>query len=314
MFPFSSFSESSRRLSPGQLQAMLSIYQQDLLTGLIRLTSSQKPEESVILIYVDGSVVGIYQKSALGIVCHPVETKNMILPKIDVDLHAYQFSSAFVRPLLAIFEQQQIVSSQQIPTESVLGTIAQIGKNPEAALIHVRWPNAESFILLPGYGLPARQQLFWSQNQVMIMPNLARWTEAECLLTAYTGDAAGKAWGEIYLILAYDFLYERVFSRYDELAGESLVRRLEDQLTAASRTQAWKIAFFSRTVEDTHFFLSQDERVNAYRILLQAGQRQMKAVVGEKLFVEAVQSAYSELPSIFKTALQRNGILKDFIL
>ncbi len=292
---------------------MLSIYQQDLLTGLVRLVPSQRPEESVNLIYVDGTVLAVYQQSATGTVRYATESRSMILPKVNASLYAYQFSSAFVRLVLAIFEQKKTISGQKIATQLVLNTIDEIRKKNEVSIVHLAWPSAEAFILVPGHGLPARQQLFWSQNQVMILPNLARWSEPECSLTVYTGDVAGSAWSENHLILSYDFLCERIFSRYSDLAGESLVRRLEDQLSTYSRTQAWKINFLGRTVEDTHSFSSEAERSHAYQTLLQIAQRQMKTVVGEKLFIEAVQSAYLSLPAEFQNSLQKNAILKNFI-
>ena len=309
MFPFNSSSESARRVSPGQLQALLSIYQQDARTGMVHLSSPQNKNDFFVLLYVDGQAIRFYQHQSKGYVRHDMLAKNSILPKSELDLQEYEFSARFIRPLQGIFEQTKIEQPVKISTQSILDIIQKLEKGSEPVVAHFHWPSAEGFSLIPGNGLPSRQSMFWSQNQPSVMPNFIRWPEPECTLTTYSGNAESNAWHENYLMLGFDFLYEQIFSRYDELVGASMVTRLENQLNAVARLQGWKISFSGRILDDTQFFSSAGDMRIAYRTLLLTGQQHISSVVGERLFEESLLIAIGALPSILRSTLQVNNIL-----
>lgn len=312
MLPFSaSSSESPRRVSPGQLQALLSGYQQDLLTGLVYLTSARSKQEAVVLFYVNGQLLCLYQRQADGYIRHESQARNAVLPKHDVDLQFFRVETHFIRPMQGIFENAKSEAAKTIATPSVPEKIQELEKSPEPLLAHFRWPGADGFSLIPGNGLTSRQFMFWSQDQVSSIPNFARWPEPECALTTYRGNAESRAWRENYLVLGFDFLYENIFKRYDELVGANMVARLEEQLNAISRMQGWQIGFYGHRLQDTHFFSSLSDMRIAYRTLLMAGQRHISGVVGEKLFDQSVALAAGSLPSVLRTALQSENVLSS---
>jgi hypothetical protein len=310
MLPFIvSSSESPRRVSPGQLQALLSVYQQDLLTGLVYLTPAANKREALVLFYVQGQLLCLYQRQPDGYKRHEAQARNVVLPKNEMDLQSFQVETHFIRPLQGIFENAKTEAGKTIATPSVPDTIRELEKSPEPLLAHFRWPGADGFSLIPGNGLTSRQFMFWSQDQASSIPNFARWPEPECTLTTYRGNVESRAWRENYLVLGFDFLYENIFNRYDELAGSNMVTRLEEQLNSISRTQGWQIGFFGHRLQDTHFFNSLSDMRIAYRTLLMAGQRHISGVVGEKLFEQSIALAAGSLPSVLRATLQSENIL-----
>lgn len=310
MIAFNASAEAPRRVSPGQLQALLSVYQQDLLTGLVRLSLPQSKEDFVILLYAEGQIIRLYQHLAHGYVRHEPISRNAILPKVDADLQAYQFPARFLRPLQGLFEQTRVIDETlTVSTPNVVDTVRRLEKSAEPLLAHFHWPNADGFVLVPGNGLTSRQLMFWSPGQPTTVPNFFRWGEPECTLTTYAGNMESKAWRENYLMMGLDFLYEKIFQRYDDLVGASMVSRLEEQLNSVSRMQGWKISFAGRALEDNHFFSSLGDMRIAYRSLLLAGQRHISAVVGERLFEETLFGAVNTLSPTLRTTLQMDNIL-----
>lgn len=312
MVPFSvSSSETPRRVSPGQLQALLSVYQQDSLTGLVYLTSTGNKQETVVLFYVNGQLLCLYQCQADGYIRHEAQARNAVLPKSEMDLQSFRVEAHFIRPLQGIFENAKSDAGKTISTPSVPGAIQELEKSPEPLLAHFRWPSADGFSLIPGNGLASRQFMFWSQDQVSSIPNFSRWPEPECTLTTYHSNAESRAWRENYMVLGFDFLYENIFKRYDELVGANMVARLEDQLNSISRTQGWQIGFYAQRLQDTQFFASMSDMRIAYRTLLLAGQRHISGVVGEKLFEQSIVLAAGSLPSVLRATLQSENILSS---
>jgi len=308
MFPFNSTTEPPSRVSPGQLQALLSIYQQDSLTGMVRLTPARGNGEFFVLLYVDGQNISLYHHLPEGYVRHEVQSRNTVLPKGDLDLSAHQFSPRFIRPLQGMFEKASSKQAGQIKTQSVIETIKKLEQNPEPLLAHLHWPGADGFVFIPGLGFPSRQLLFWSPDHASGIPNFARWPEPECTLTTYGGSMDSKAWRENYLMLGLDFLYEQIFSRYNDLVGSGMANRLEDHLNSVARMQGWKISFSGHTLDDVHFFTSLSDMRIAYRTLFMAGQRHISSVVGEKLFEESARAALVALPTVLKTTIENDNI------
>jgi hypothetical protein len=308
MFPFNSQTNHPSRVSQVQLQALLSIYQQDSLTGMVRLTPIRSNGDFFVLLYVDGQNISIYQHVSENYIRHEVQDRNAILPKGELDLSSLQFSSRFIRSLRGMFERANSKQMGKINTQSVAENIKKLEQNPEPLLAHLHWPSADGFVLIPGLGFSSRQMLFWSPEHSSGIPNFARWPEPECTLTTYSGSTESKAWRENYLMLGLDFLYEQIFNRYNDLVGSGMANRLEDHLNSVARMQGWKISFSGHTLDDVHFFTSLSDMRIAYRTLFMAGQRHITSVVGERLFEESARAALVALPTILKTTIENDNI------
>lgn len=309
MFPFSAPTEASKRVTQGQLQALLSIYQQDSLTGMVHLATDHNKGDFSVLLYVAGKNISIYQHKNDGYIRHDAGSQNIILPKGDLELSSYQFSPRFIRPLQAMFEKTGSKSAGQIKTSAIAENIKKLETSPEPLLVHFHWPGADGLLFIPGLGFSSRQLLFWSADHSSGIPNFARWPEPECTATIYTGNLESRAWRENYLMVGFDFLWEQIFSRYNELVGSGMVTRLEEQMNSMARIQGWQISFSGHTLDDTNFFSTLSDMRIAYRTLYMAGQRHIASVVGEKLFEESARAALVALPTALKNTLETENIL-----
>jgi hypothetical protein len=301
--------ESATRVSPGQLQALLSIYHQDSLTGLVRVTPVQESSgEFFVLLYVNGQPLRMYQNEAKKYTRQNAESWSATLPQIEMDLQSYQFSAHFIRPLQIAFESNKINSAGELATQDVYKRIKELEKSPTPMLAHFEWPRADGFVLIPGGGLSSRQLLFFSPNQPNSIPNLARWPEPTCKLSTYEIEPDNEAWRENCLMLGLDFLYEQIFNRYDELVGASMTARLQEQLNNTARIQRWRISFNGRTLEDFEFFPAMKDMSRAYRSLLMSGQNYIASVVGENLFEESARAGFTSLPQVLQNTLAKENI------
>lgn len=309
MFPFAAAPEAPKRVSQGQLQALLSIYQQDSLTGMVHLANDHGKGDFSVLLYVAGQNISVYQHKNDSYIRHEVRDRNMALPKGDFELASYQFSARFIHPLQAMFEKASSKSAGQVQTAMVSETIKKLEQSPEPLLAHLHWPGADGLLFIPGLGFSSRQLLFWSPDHASGIPNFTRWPEPECSLTLYSGSMESRAWRENYLMLGFDFLWEQIFRRYNDLVGSGMVTRLEENMNSMARVQGWQISFSGRTLDDTHFFTTLSDMRIAYRTLYMAGQRHIASVVGEKLFEESARAALVALPTVLKTTLETENIL-----
>ncbi|MFO7585943.1 MAG: hypothetical protein R6W69_14540 [Anaerolineales bacterium] len=306
---FNTSAEPAKRVSQGQLEALLSIYYQDSLTGMVRLTpASEDKGEFFVLLYLDGDLFRMYQHLPKGYVRHDTQQWMSVLPQTELNLQSFQFPSRFLRPLQIIFETTKTGEVKTVSTPSVINMIHKLEGNPNPILAHFHWPSADGFAFVPGNNLASRNLSFWSPHHTSGIPSFARWPESECRLTLFETEKENTAWYENCLTLGLDYLYEQIFKRYDELVGASMVTRLEDQLNSVARTQRWKISFTNRVLDDSHFFPSLSDMRIAYRTLLMSGQRHISSVVGEKLFEESARAGFVSLSSVLQKTLTQDNI------
>lgn len=306
--PFAVPSEKTTRVSPGQVQALLNLYQQDLYTGVLNFSVKGVTEEFYGLTYLEGKPISLYHGTDDGINWLPGENKSALYTKSQMEMWLVPLSPPCLPAIHTILEQAQQAQTQEISTTDVNKHLEILRVQEEPQLILLQWPSATGFTFLPGAGIPNRMFYFIKHDhttgQAIAMPGMPRWYEPNCRLTRFAASPASLSWETNKLLLAFSIFFEQLMVRYDELAGATLVRRLEDHLNTFTRTHSWQISFVSRSLENSHYFSSVREMGNGYNTILQTCSKQMETVLGPKLVQDAIRGCSTRLPLPLRTALQ----------
>jgi hypothetical protein len=184
---------------------------------------------------------------------------------------------------------------------------------PEPSLVHIRWPNAEGFVIIPGNHFSARQYAFVSEDNqsdsAAAVSRFSHWFEPECIISQYIGDLEMEIWKENNLQLGFALLLEHSLRRYDELAGHSLSTKLQDALNRLSQAQSWNIIIANTSVDDVQIFETRKEAALAYRAIFDLASRHITQVIGSRLFNETVEMSLAGLSGQLRQALEDNNLV-----
>jgi hypothetical protein len=309
---FDSIYPDKRLISSNQLQIMLKLFQQDLMSGLVEISYS--PEDKILLLLNSGKITCAYH-------CEGDLITRCLLPNLLVLLNSRsegqirvcELAPSFLRAVKTVVEQPHSSNSLLSRTTELPGLIEQYQALPEPVLLHIRWPHAEGFVFLPGNNFSPRQYAFLSEGQSSDLAGagsmFSRWSEAECTISQYLGDPEKEIWKENSLQLGFALLIEQIMRRHEELVGRLLSRKLEDNLNRLSQTQSWNITIAAATVNDVQIFDSLSDAAVAYRSLLDLALRQINLVIGTRLSNEALETGLDSLNGQLRQAIEHNGLV-----
>lgn len=309
---FDSIYPNKRLVSSNQLQVMLKVFQQDLMNSLVEISYSS--EDKILLLFNSGKITCAYHCHGDTIARYPLSDLPVLLnSRNEGEIRICELAPSFLRAVKTIVEQPQ--SSNIISSNTTLlpGVIQQNQAVSEPSLLHIRWPRAEGFVFLPGNNFSPRQYAFLSEGQssdsAAAVSMFSRWSEAECTVSQYAGDAESEIWKENSLQLGFALLIEQIMRRHEELVGHLLSRKLEDNLNRLSQMQSWNISIANNAVDDVQLFDSINDAAAAYRTILDLTSRQIGSVIGMRLFDEALESGLDSLSGQLRLAVERNDLM-----
>jgi hypothetical protein len=309
---FDSIYPDRRLVSPHQLQTMLKLSQQDLMSGLVEISFGS--DEQILLLLNGGRIAAGYRyegEVAAGVSLPEVAV--LLAGDSPGAIRVCPLAPPFLRALKTIMGQSH--SAQTIPSGG--STIPQLIQQTQAleapCLLHVFWPNAEGFVFVPGNNFPARQYAFLTEGQpsdsAAAVSMFSRWSEADCVVWQYPDDPALEIWKENDLQLGFALLVEHLVHRYEVLVGHLLSRKLEDSLNRLSRSHAWSITISNTAVDDVQLFDSLDDAVVAYRLYFDLVSQQIGGMIGTRLFNEALENGLDGLSGSLRQAVQNAGLV-----
>jgi hypothetical protein len=301
-----------RLVSSSQLQAMLNLFQQDLMNGLVEILYSS--DDQVLLLLSSGKITSAYHCHGDTIARHSLSDLPVLLnSRNEGHIRVCELAPSFLRAVKTIIEQPQSSDALSSNTPALPEIIQQKQAMAQPSLLHIHWPHAEGFVFLPGNGFSPRQYAFLSEGQssdsAAAVSMFSRWSETECTISRYTGDSESEIWKENSLQLGFALLVEQVMRRHEELVGHLLSRKLEDNLNRLSQMQSWNISIANNAVDDVQLFDSINDAAAAYRAILDLASRQISLVIGTRLFNEAVESSLDGLGGQLQLAVERNNLL-----
>ena len=310
---FDSIYPDRRSVSSSELQFMLKLFQQDLKTVLLEVSYS--PEDKIFLLLNDGKISCAYSAKEDRITRRSLLNLSTLFQGRDHGaIRVCELVPSSFGAVRTILEQSHSSNTFPSSTAALPGTIQKWQANPEPSLVHIRWPNAEGFVFIPGNNFSARQYVFVtegkSSDSAAAVSMFSHWSEVECTISQYTSDSQSEIWRENSLQLGFALLIEQIIRRYEDLVGHSLSSKLEDSLNRLSQAQSWSISIVNTSVDDVQLFDSIDHAATAYQTILYLASRQISEVIGSRLFDEAVNASMDSLGGQLRQAVEDNELIK----
>ncbi len=212
-----------------------------------------------------------------------------------------------------IIEQKLISNTQTLVTSNLSEYIHKWETSPVPSFVHIRWPNAEGFVFIPGNNFSARQYAFLSEDKLSdaaaAVSMFSHWSEPECVVSQYMPDEDLAIWRENSLQLGVSLLLEYSLRRYDDLAGHSLSVKMDDSINRLCRSNSWNIIVGNMTVDDVHIFATLNDAASAYRAIFDLTARQITQVIGSRLFNETIEMGSAGLSMPLRKAINDHRLV-----
>jgi hypothetical protein len=308
MIPFLPLTRSNEiHATSQQAHAIVHTYRQDLKTGVIQLSAG--PDEQTLLLFHNGKVISSYlvtpdtwkrqqpSEWAAKLDADEMGIKTVELPIEGV--HIVKFS----------IEQQGEIKKAAIRSGEVKTLIEEWNTAAETGLAAVLWSDAQATLVLPGSSKPIEILFFASRDQMATgldgMRLLTTQPDEACIANYIPAQTTLDAWREYQLHRAFSEGMKAILTRYQELAGRSLLNALSQELSEATAGQEWAIQVSGTNVIDRQVFHSIEDAANAYRMLVNLCLADIETVVGTKfsnaIVEDAVRSLDGSSQDILKT-------------
>jgi hypothetical protein len=311
LFPSASATEISA--SAAQVQALIQMFRQDLMTGLIDI--NYLPDKQLIFLFTEGKIATTYLLTSLDWKrLQPLEW-NALVSNITGTVRTLQLPREGLRVSKILIESDTPIRTFTTQTSDLKKHVEEWTAYPHNGPIHLRWSQAEAVMLFPGYNPAAQPALFVNNEQAICgtdaFRNILNWHETQCEASVYSGDQASEAFEEYLLQRTFTGTVQKVIRRYNELAGRSLVNALGQEITTAARGQGWHIQSSDGTVTDAEIFSSIQNQASAYRMIAGLCLSRIEDVMGSKITTSIVQETLSQMDPIDQSMMRTHPFLTN---
>ena len=183
--------------------------------------------------------------------------------------------------------------------------------NPGPTLFHIRWEQAEGFVLVAGKGIPLRHAVLlapggsWAGSDAL--EQILGWGEAQCSVTVRRGNIQNQAWLEVHLNILFERYCAMILNHYGQLTGSVMVQAVVRKISALAAETGWNIEPLRTAVQDTTLLPAAADMGEAYRRLFAVIRGQIEPVIGSALthgiFKQAQDSSrdvYRHIAEVFE--------------
>lgn len=309
---FASFPIRRQMISSGTLSALIQLQRQDLLTGLVDVMYG--PAEQALLFFNVGDPFALFELQ---------EGRWRRVPPS-------QWSASFARPngeaaivplngdalrlsLLALETGNSQAGTVLLRPAGLSLHIAALRQRDAASLLWVRHEALQAMIFVPGRGLSAQDAVVFSSSgassDAEALSKLAGLGDQLIHISQVEYTGMPDVLSEYALRVAFLALAEASLKRFEELAGDTLVESLGQEVNRYAFHQGWKIQFFGERVQHLQFFQSATEAAAVYRGLFRSMREYAHRVVGGALAASMLNEGLHALPAAYREAFERQNFI-----
>lgn len=309
---FSSFPKTRQPVSSGTLSALIQLQRQDLLTGLVDVA------------YGDGSqALLFFNVGSPFVMFFQTEGNWRKVPSSQwSDMFARPDGAAAVVPLggdaLRISLLAMEAGSAQ--TEAILirpsglrAHMAEVKTRDAASLLWVKNEAFQALILIPGRNIPIQDALVFSPSGMATdadaIAQLGKLDDQLLHVSQFEFLEFPSYMREYALRIAFLTLAEPSLKRFEQLAGDTLVESLGQEVNRYAFHQGWKIQFFGNQIQHRQFFRDTTEAATVYRSLFRAIRNYASGVVGAPLAASVVNEGLPLLPAAFRDVFESQNFV-----
>jgi hypothetical protein len=286
---------SETKLSAANIQELRADYQDNRLTGLIRIHLDKGG--LLYLFYNQG-------QAALAFLIH--DEKGEIIPIESVNETIGRTSGASVRKIilplpalrlckLAICHPESS-STVNVTTSRLPELFEECEKQKDSCFIRIRWKNAEGLTFYSGEAWS--NSILFTQDEVRegkaaaLFPS---WQEPSCEVTRFTVTQNSDAWQEYHLQNAFACICAFMLKRYEDFTGKGLVQSVIWMMSEAAMAEHINVKVRQLQLEDQNLFPGPERAAQAYRLLIGKLTGRIRALLGPALLNSITSEATFEL-------------------
>ncbi len=271
--------------SASHLLSLLESSRRELRTGVIQV--SYPFNQLLIILLVQGEPINLYRSVENNLTKIQLEQIVPLMGTTQARACIQTLPLEGIRVSKMLIECPKSKGEFQLQTRDLNRRLDGWSASPETQAIRIQWPLAEAVLVFPGNNGPIQPILFLSESSIATemdaLAAIQNWNEPTCNISVFSGDNQAEAWIEYKLHLTFTNIVERLLTRYNELAGKSLVSVLNQEIDDETLRRGWRISCVGNGVLDHHVFPSPKEAAAAYRLLCKLILAHLQTVVGPKI-------------------------------
>lgn len=310
--PFSSFPKTRQPVSSGTLSALIQLQRQDLLTGMVDVAYDDG-SQTLLFFNVGTPFVMFYRGEGAW---------RKVPSSQRPDIFAQPNGKAAIVPLGGDALRMCILALEAgtADSEEILlrpggfkKHVDEIQARDAASLLWVREEAMQGFILVPGRKVTVQDALVFSPSSILTDGEaIARLTGLEDRLlriSLFEFPDIPSFLREYALRVVFLILAEPALKRFEQLAGDTLVESMGQEVNRYAFHQGWKIQFFGEHVQHRQYFQDVTEATTVYRSLFRMMKQYAHRVVGASLATGLVGEGIGLLPPVYRDIFERQNFL-----
>ena len=295
---FSAIPIRIKDVSGNLIHAQIQVHGKDLFSGIFHIAGETG---ELVFLFSQGKLVSIYKL---------VENRWAGLPKMEWDetiasctgeLRVTNFSVESLR-LLRLFLEADFSESKtvpSIPANELAFRASQRGDSGRAALMTIRRDSAGAILLYPASQTSFTEAVLVSDMQAQTGPAVANqiksWGNQLCQVDTCVSEDRSEAWKEYFLRISFGQFVQYVLQRYAELAGQFLVKDLNDQVNDEAKSWGIDLSLYGNNLSNRQFFETANRAGRAYVTIFNVINEHMYGVIGEKVVMSIRKDAVMSL-------------------
>ncbi len=295
-----------------ELRSLIDQQVQGHLTGVIHGAYSSGHQFALFLI--QGTLINAYVRTKGAWAKIPLLDWLSCFEKTNSEVKAFNLPVEGIRVTKMLFECPETQGIFQLQTSDLARRFDGWSTSPETIVVQIQWPHAEAVLVFPGEAMPVQPVIFINDSQIATekeaLSAITSWKDPACTVSVFADHSGRDAWAEYRLHLIFTKTTELLLTRYNELAGKSLVSVLNQDVDDETLRRGWRISCVGNGILDHHIFFSPKEATKAYRNLLTLIQAHMETVVGRKISNAIIREVVEELGTNGQEVLRTYRLLE----
>jgi hypothetical protein len=294
----------------GQFSTFIQTWRQDLQTGLVDVDFKEHGRHS--LLFARGELVNVYltDQPAVRLDAQPwLESLSGSSPAAV--LRSLALTPQGVRIIKILIEQSgdmRFASSGDLTLEN---QFAAWMVHPLPALAHIRWPEADAVVLLPGQGVSPRYTLFLSAEKILhsagSLAAIYAWKETPVSSVLYSSGSPTLAWSEYLLHHAFSRMMGSLLDKFEKLTGRMVFNQVIHDVNFTASAHDWNITLHASGINDQAVFSSPQAAALVYARMLQSLSGHIASVVGGEIQELLVRE------TVARVTMPYRGVLKEYL-
>ncbi|MEW5938413.1 MAG: hypothetical protein AB1750_02015 [Chloroflexota bacterium] len=310
--PFPFFQKDRRPVSSGTLGALVQLQRQDLLTGLVEVLY---PGEAQTLLFFNlGTPLVMYVQSEGNWRKVPASQWSDAFAQPNGEASVIPLGGDSLRTCLMALESGQGESEEiLLRPPGFAAHLAQVKARETASLLRVRDEAFHGLLVVPGGMVDVQDVLIFSssgiQTDAKTLTRLIGEEDRLMRVTQIEFPQFPPFMQEYALRVAFIALAEPAMKRFEQLAGDTLMELLGQEVNKYAYHQGWRIQFFGAHVAHRQFFQDAGEAMVVYRSLFRAIRQYVNRVVGASLAASVVNEGVNKLPNVYRDVFNQRYFL-----